>query len=400
MKRIAIGLMSGTSMDGIDAAVVEIHRRGRTRTIKALGFVTVPYPAGVRKRLLDVTKTPNSLSRLSEISALNFTIGEHFAAAALKAMRQSGLTPGQIDLIGSHGQTVGHFPQAGVPSTLQLGEPAVIAHRTGVTTVADFRPADIAVGGEGAPLTPYVHYLLFRHGRKSRAIHNLGGISNLTYIPAGGSLEDVIAFDTGPGNVVIDEVCRRTTGGKKALDRGGRMARRGRVREELLRDLLRHPFFSRRPPKSTGREEFGAAYVAALMRKAKGLGIAPLDLLATVTAFTARSIGEAYRRFVLRLGRIDEIYFAGGGRKNRTLMEMLAKELGFAKVSVVEEAGLDGDALEAQAFALLADEAVEGAAANLSRVTGAEREVVLGKIVPGRNYQGVKLKSSKFNVQR
>src|SRR3989338_4987891 len=256
MKRIAIGLMSGTSMDGIDAAVVEIHRRGRTRTIKALGFVTVPYPAGVRKRLLDVTKTPNSLSRLSEISALNFTIGEHFAAAALKAMRQSGLTPGQIDLIGSHGQTVGHFPQAGVPSTLQLGEPAVIAHRTGVTTVADFRPADIAVGGEGAPLTPYVHYLLFRHERKSRAIHNLGGISNLTYIPAGGSLEDVIAFDTG-------------------------------------------------------------------------LGIAPLDLLATVTAFTARSIGEAYRRFVLRLGRIDEIYFAGGGRKNRTLMEMLAKELGF-----------------------------------------------------------------------
>lgn len=392
MKRIAIGLMSGTSMDGIDAAVVEIRRHGWQREVKALAFVTVPYPKKLKEVLLRVTQDENALSRLSEISALNFVIGEHFAAAALKAMRRSGLSPERVDLIGSHGQTVSHRPRGKEPSTLQLGEPAVIAQRTGVTTVADFRPADVAAGGEGAPLTPYVHYLLFRDRSRSRAIHNLGGISNLTYIPAGGTLKEVVAFDTGPGNMVIDNLCRRVTRGEKGFDSGGRLARRGNVHERLLKELLRHPFFSRRPPKSTGREEFGAGFVASLVRSAKRMGIGPSDLLATATAFTAHSIGAAYRNFILPSGNLDEIYFAGGGRKNRTLMEMLREELPFAKVELVEKLGLNGDALEAQAFALLADEAVEGVAADLSRVTGAAQGLVLGKVVPGRNYLGVKLR--------
>lgn len=379
-------------MDGIDAAVVEIRRHRGKRRVKALAFVTVPYPNKLKKKLLQVTADGDVLSRLSEISALNFVIGEQFATAALKAVRQCGLSPGRIDLIGSHGQTVYHRPRGKEPSTLQLGEPAVIAQRTGITTVADFRPADVAARGEGAPLTPYVHYLLFRDRRRFRAIHNLGGISNLTYIRAGGTLKQVLAFDTGPGNMVIDELCRRVTGGEKGFDSGGRLARSGKVHERLLKTLLRHPFLARRPPKSAGREEFGAGFVASLMRSAKRMGVGRMDLLATATAFTARSIGDAYRRFVLPLGPIDEIFFAGGGRKNRTLMDMLKAELAFAKVAPIEELGVNGDALEAQAFAILADEAIEGVAVNLSGVTGARHEVVLGKVVPGRNYLGVKLR--------
>ncbi len=383
-------------MDGIDAAVVEIESVGAKRMLHPRAFVTVPYPQEMKQRILFLGGEKGARAGVAEISSLNFVLGELFAQAAIKAVRKAGVSLSQVDLIGSHGQTVYHFPKGREPSTLQLGEPAMIAERTGVTTVADFRPADIAAGGEGAPLTPYVHYLLFKERRKSRAIHNLGGISNLTYIPAGGGVTDVVAFDTGPGNMVIDGLCRRLTKGKKNSDRGGLMARQGKVQESLLGHLLRHPFLSKRPPKSTGREEFGAPFVAALLKMARKKNIRPLDLVATATAFTARSISQAYREFILpRSGNVDEIYFTGGGRKNRTLMAMLRSELSFAKVGVVEDLGFDGDALEAQAFALLAYETVEGVPGNLSRVTGARHEVVLGKIVPGRNYAGARLSSRR-----
>lgn len=393
--RIVIGLMSGTSMDGIDGAVVEIHRVGAKRTLKPKAFVTTIYPRRLRERLLLLGRDKSPTSYVAEISSLNFVLGELFARTAIQTVRKAGISLSEVDLIGSHGQTVYHCPRGGEPSTLQLGEPAMIAERTGVTTVADFRPADIAAGGGGAPLTAYVHYLLFRSQRRSRAVHNLGGISNLTYIPAGGALGDVVAFDTGPGNMVIDGLCRWLTNGRKSSDRGGSMARRGKIHKALLRRLLRHPFFSQHPPKSTGREEFGEPFISSLVKMAKKRGVRPLDLLATATAFTACSIGQAYRKFISpRLGKVDEIYFSGGGRKNHTLMEMLRRELSFAKVGVVEELGFDGDALEAQAFALLAFEAVEGVPGNLCRVTGARHEVILGKIVPGRNYLGTRLRRS------
>ena len=381
-------------MDGIDAAVVEIESVRGKRLLKPIAFVTSSYPRKLRERLFLLGRDKSTMTKVDEISSLNFALGELFAQAAILAVKKARIPLAKIDLIGSHGQTVYHSPRGRAPSTLQLGEPAVIAERTGVTTVADFRPADIAAGGEGAPLTPYAHYLLFKERKKSRAIHNLGGISNLTYIPMRGAIQDVVAFDTGPGNMVIDGLCRWLTKGKKSSDRGGLMARQGRVHWGLLSHLLRHPFLSKRPPKSTGREEFGEPFVASLLKMALKKSIRPLDLLATATAFTARSISQAYREFILpRSGKVDEIYFTGGGRKNRTLMAMLRSELSFAKVGVVEDLGFDGDALEAQAFALLAYEAVEGVPGNLSRVTGARHEVILGKIVPGRNYLGARLKA-------
>ena len=396
-KRIAVGLMSGTSMDGVDAAVVEIFGSGEKTRLKPKAFLTAPYPHKLRERLLALSQGRDSTStRVGELSSINFAVGEFFARAAIRAVRKAKLSMGKIDLIGSHGQTVYHHPRGGEPSTLQLGEPAIIAERTGVTTVADFRPADIAAGGEGAPLTPYVHYLLFRSKRRSRAIHNLGGISNLTYIPAGGALRDVVAFDTGPGNMVIDGLCRWMTKGKKNFDRGGSMARLGRIQYDLLEVFLRHPYFSQHPPKSAGRKEFGEAFISSLRKAARKRGVRPLDLLATATALTALSAEIAYWEFVLGQSyKIDEIYFTGGGRKNRALMGMLRWGITFAKVGVVEELGFDGDALEAQAFAVLANEAVEGVAGNLSDVTGARHGVVLGKIVPGRNYLHVRLGRKK-----
>ena len=375
-------------MDGIDASVLEVSGSGRRRRFRSLASITVPYPSKVKEALGHISKQ----STPATLASLHFTLGALFAQAAIRAVRKAGLSLEDVDLIGSHGQTVYHHSGHSEGVTLQLGEPAVIAEMTGVTTVADFRPADIAAGGEGAPLTPYVHYILFRSPTKARSIHNLGGISNLTYIPAGANPGDVIAFDTGPGNMVMDGLCRWLTQGKQSSDRGGSMARRGRVREDLLVDLLNHPFFFRQPPKSTGAEEFGASFLASLRQKFQRKRVPPLDLLATATALTARSIGRSYRDFILRRdSKLDEIYFAGGGRKNQTLMEMLRRELSFARVGVMEELGFDGDALEAQAFAILACDAVDGVANNLPRVTGAKHPVVLGKIVAGRNYRGVKL---------
>ena len=393
MKRIVVGLMSGTSMDGIDASVIEIVDSGKKKRIRPLSFITTPYPREIRESLLEICRGRSLKSGVAEVSSIHFRLGELFAQAAVRAVRKAGRSLKEIDLIGSHGQTIHHHPRGPGGSTLQLGEPAIIAERTGVTTVADFRPADVAAGGEGAPLVPYVHYLLFRNRRRSRAIHNLGGISNLTYIPAGGGLKDVVAFDTGPGNMVMDGLCRWMTKGKKGSDRGGSLARKGKVQEALLKDLLRHPFFSKPPPKSTGADEFGAQFVSSLCHRVMRRGIRPLDLLATATALTAFSIARSYQDFIIRrFGKPDEIYFTGGGRKNRTLMEMLKRQLKFIRVGVVEDLGFDGDALEAQAFALLAHEAAEGIAGNVSRVTGARHEVVLGKVTPGRNYLGIKLK--------
>jgi anhydro-N-acetylmuramic acid kinase len=379
-----IGLMSGTSTDGVDAALVRLRPRRAGYRVEGVVFRTYPFPAPLRRKLLAAAEgTPRPAA---DFSRLNFELGHVFAGATLRLLQAARTAPAAVDLIGSHGHTIFHGPwgqQRGTPSTWQIGEPAVIAARTGITTVADFRPADVAHGGQGAPLVPYVHWLLFRHARRGRAINNIGGISNITFLRAAAGVRDVIAFDAGPGTMIIDAVTTRVTGGHRRYDHAGRLAQAGQVDEMGVRELMRHPFLRRRPPKSTGREEFGAAMVDRLFAAARRRRLTAADLVATATAFTARALGDAYRRFVLPLGRVDEVYVCGGGGRNPVLLAMLANELPFARVAAVDHLGIDGDALEAVAFAVLGVEAVRGKCANLPRVTGAKTATVLGKVVPG-----------------
>jgi anhydro-N-acetylmuramic acid kinase len=379
-----IGLMSGTSTDGVDAALVHLQPRAARYAVRTVCFRTYPFPASVRRRLLAVAEGGPLPAAL--FSQLNFDVGRLLADAALRILREARTPATAVDLIGSHGHTVFHGPPGlvrGTASTWQIGEPAVIAARTGITTVADFRPADMAHGGQGAPLVPYVHWLLFRHARRGRVINNIGGIAHPTFLPAGGGVDDIVAFDAGPGNMVIDAVTARVTDGRLRFDRDGVLARAGHVDAALLEELMHHPFLRRRPPKSTGREEFGAALVDRIFAHARRRRLAAADLVATVTAYTVRALATAYRRFLLPRGRIDEVYFCGGGSRNPALMAMLRQELGFARVGVIDELGIDGDALEAVAFAVLAVEAMRGRAANVPAVTGARVAAILGKIVPG-----------------
>ncbi len=375
------GLMSGTSADGVSAAIVEIA----PRRIRTLAFRTFPYPPEIRKRVFALFQPETA--RLDEICRLNFLLGELFAGALIALARSSRIPLRSIDLVGSHGQTICHLPQAGrsgrrnAGSTLQIGEPSVIAERTGITTVADFRPRDIAAGGQGAPLVPYADFLLFRHPRRSRAIQNIGGIANVTWMPARPKIGDLIAFDTGPGNMMMDRVAQRITRGKRDYDDGGRLARRGRIDPPLLAELLAHPFLRRRPPKSTGREEFGVAFADEVFRRARKAGVAPLDILATLNAFTSASIRDAYRRFLPKWP--DEVILCGGGARNRLLVQRLKADLQPSRVVVMDELGLNADAKEAVSFALLARETIRGVPNNVPSATGARKSVVLGKIVPG-----------------
>jgi anhydro-N-acetylmuramic acid kinase len=325
--------------------------------------------------------------RLPDVCHLNAGLGEWFARAALAVARHAGLSSRDIALIGSHGQTFHHLPRpkrepglGRIRSTLQLGSPAVIAERTGIDTVADFRMRDMAAGGEGAPLAPYLHYLLFRDSRHTRAVVNIGGISNLTYLPANGSLLAVRAFDTGPGNMLIDGVVTQITRGRQTFDRDGRLAAKGTVQAQFLGKLLRHRYLQRAPPKSTGREEFGGGFVKKLLATAQRSGLSHADLVATLTAYTARTIANA-QRFLPR--RVDEVLICGGGAKNATLMRLLKEAWGNTPVRPVEVLGWDGRALEAVAFAVFAYQTVHGVPCNLPSVTGAKKEVVLGSMTRG-----------------
>jgi anhydro-N-acetylmuramic acid kinase len=379
--RIA-GLMSGTSADGVSVAIVE----AAPRRIRTLAFRTYPYPPRIRKRVFALFQPETA--RLDEICRLNFLLGELFARALIALARSSRIALSSIDLIGSHGQTICHLPPAkrsalrNAGSTLQIGEPSVIAERTGITTVADFRPRDIAAGGEGAPLVPYADFLLFRHPRRSRAIQNIGGIANVTWMPARPRIADVIAFDTGPGNMMMDRVTQLITRGRRNYDDGGRLASRGQVDPTLLAELLAHPFLRRRPPKSTGREEFGVAFADEIFRRARKAGVAPLDVLATLNALTSLSIRDAYRRFLPKWP--DEVILCGGGARNRLLVQRLKADLQPSKAIVMDDLGLSADAKEAVSFALLARETIRGAPNNVPSATGARRAVILGKIVPSR----------------
>jgi anhydro-N-acetylmuramic acid kinase len=375
--------MSGTSADGIDSVVAELSGRAGGLKARILAHSHQVFRAELRQRMLRAALH----GTVAELCELNFLLGEHLAQGALRVIRRAGLQPKEIAAIGSHGQTLHHLPRARTPSTLQLGEPAVIAERTGVTTVADFRVRDMAAGGQGAPLVPYADWALFSDARRPRIIQNIGGIANLTFLLPGGELAEVQAFDTGPGNMVIDAVVAALSSGRLAFDRNGTWASQGKVCEKLLEELMRHPFIARRPPRTTGREEFGEPFVQSLLNAARRNRLRAQDLLATVTAFTASSVAEAYRRFVFprlkgsQLGRL-QIILGGGGARNRTLCRMLREFTGAGEFLTHDDFGIPSEAKEALAFAILARETLHGRPGNVPSATGARRAVVLGKIVP------------------
>lgn len=382
--RLAAGLMAGTSLDGVDAALVRFSGSAEHPKARLLRFVTVPYPPALRERLLAVAGGQPVTS--GELSALNVRVGEAFARAALRVCREAGVPPVRLSVIGSHGQTVFHQGRstAGAPpSTLQIGEPAVIAEATSAPVVANFRSADIAAGGEGAPLVPMVDYLLFGHTRLGSVALNIGGIANVTVIPAGARPEQVFGFDTGPGNMVMDALVRAFTEGRERYDAGGRRAARGRMIEPLLARALQSPFFERRPPKSAGREEFGNDFVDRYFLSSRSAGH-PEDLLRTAAELTARSIAAALDRFVFPRvgagGRLRRLVISGGGAHNRLLVERLSMLLPALRVQPSDDYGWPVDAKEAMAFALLADRTLHGLPGNLPGVTGARRQLVLGTL--------------------
>lgn len=382
--QIFVGLMSGTSADGIDAVVVELADSNHGLKAGLRAHVHRGFEARFRQRILSACLH----GTVAELCELNFLLGEKFAAAALEAIKQARLKPSQITAIGSHGQTVHHLPNAAHPSTLQIGEPCVIAERTGITTVADFRVRDMAAGGQGAPLVPFADWVLFTDKVRPRIVQNIGGIGNLTFLPPRAVLSDVVAFDTGPGNMVIDATVAALSNGRLGYDPGGRWAAQGMVSEALLADCMAHPFLRRKPPKTTGREEFGEMFLKRLFATARRLRLTDADIVATVTDFTAASIASAYRRFVLPRLRPRQlpgiqIILGGGGVRNTTLVRMLQDRTGFGTVCGHEDFGIDSSAKEPLAFAILAHETLAGRAGNVPSATGAHRAVVLGKIVPG-----------------
>jgi anhydro-N-acetylmuramic acid kinase len=383
-KRV-VGLMAGTSFDGVTAAVLQITGCGLETRILLLEYATFPYDSEMKSTLLRAS-TPES-SSVDMLSELNFVIGELFAEAARKITEQAGLKPRDIDLVGSHGQTIYHCPLGerttwGAPSTLQIGEPCIIAERMGVTTVADFRPRDIAAGGIGAPLVPYVDFILFRSEENSRLLLNIGGIANVTVVPRSCSVDDVFAFDTGPGNMLIDAVVRGVTEGKEEFDRDGKMAAAGAAHEALIDEMLGHSYFLTEPPKSTGRELFGDEFLKPLLQRADSLGVSGNDLVATVTALTAYSVKDACERFVLPSVDVDELIISGGGARNETLVRVLKDCFEPVPVVLSDYYGIVSSAKEAVAFAILANETICGGAGNLPRATGARRRTVLGKVIP------------------
>ncbi|HEX4643661.1 MAG TPA: anhydro-N-acetylmuramic acid kinase [Candidatus Acidoferrales bacterium] len=377
---LALGIMSGTSADGIDVALVRMA--GRRASLE--NFAAFPFRREVQKAILRLGEGRPATTR--EISQLNFLLGETFADAALAACKKFRVAPAQIDVIGSHGQTVFHqgisapFLGSRIASTMQIGDPSVIAVRTGITTVGDFRPADMAAGGQGAPLVPFVDYLLYRHPRTGRAALNIGGIANVTVIPAGATLADVFAFDTGPGNMAVDALVRHFTRGREQFDRNAQIASRGRLLSGLLQGLLHDEYFSRRPPKSAGREQYGEAFVRGVLAHRDARQARAEDLIRTLTIFTALSILDAFHRFIQPKVRIAELVVSGGGAHNPLLMAQIASGLDGVRVREAEELGVAGDAKEAFAFAVLACETLRRQPANVPGATGARKPAVLGKV--------------------
>lgn len=381
-----LGLMSGTSLDGIDAAVCEFAPGSPgTLLFRLLHFREMPYPEEIRQRILPLMRPETS--RIDDLTEVSFLLGDLFAEAALAAIGEAGMSTGDIDLIASHGQTIYHLVEPGRRvATLQMAQPAVIAANTGITTIADLRVGDVAAGGQGAPLVSFFDVLFFRHPTRRRALQNIGGVGNVTFV-----LPDkpAYAFDTGPGNVLINYAARHYSGGAMDRDLDGRMARAGRVDERLLTELLDEPYYQAPPPKTTGRELFGDDYAALIIARAESKGLAPDDVIATLTALTARSIADAYARFG-PAGGVDDLVVHGGGANNPTLMEMLKQALPAGiNIQPHDAFGLPAKAKEGVAFALMGYEGLHGRPGTVPSCTGASRPAVLGAITPGANYRAL-----------
>ncbi len=369
-RRLVIGLLSGTSADGTDAALCEIAGAGESTDLHVLAFATVPFSRALRERIFGLGQADNA-----ELADVDVLLGDAFADAAIEACRIAGVKLEEVDLIGSHGQTAVHHPRSAgkLGATLQIGEAAVIAERTGKPVISDFRVRDVAAGGEGAPLVPLVDHILFRSPTERRALQNIGGIANVTLVTA--RLADLVAFDNAPGNMALDAVARAASDGKEAFDVDGRRAARGTIDRDLLAELHRHPYLALPPPKSTGRELFGKPFVAPLLAR---FDQRKDDLLATLTRFSAEAIARSYRE-VFPIPP-TEVYVSGGGALNLTLMQHLSELLDPIPVATTDALGIDPKAKEAIAFAVLANETLFGHAGNVPRVTGAAGPRVLGKI--------------------
>ncbi len=377
-----IGLMSGTSLDGVDAVLVEVMGNGSNTKLNQLGFITYPFPAGLKDRILvnSTTKKGN----VTDLCRLNFLIPLIYVDAINSLCKKCKVPLEKIDLIGSHGQTIHHLPNKSnyfgysFGSTLQIGDPSVIAKKTGVITVGDFRTGDVALGGEGAPLVPYFDYIMFHSNEKNRALLNIGGIANITVLNKKGNASSVLAFDTGPGNMMIDQLSWIFF--NKDYDKEGTIASSGKVDQRLFEALIKQDkFIEREVPKSTGREYYGKQFLTPIFKKVKG--VSPEDWLATVTNFTAYGVFRNYEKFVKSETEIEELFLSGGGAKNKYLIKCLKSYFGRnIKISNVKNLGISPDAKEAICFAVLANETISGNPSNLPRVTGAERSTILGKI--------------------
>ena len=423
-KKLVIGLMSGTSVDGIDAAIVEIVGHGLETEVDLIAFETVPFPSGVPQRILALCQPDTG--RVDDICEMNFYIGSLFAEAVKHILQKSEMSASDIDLIGSHGQTIHHLPKdpnipsilpsfhpsnplhpsnpphpsalpsfqslpipstlppfhpSTLPSTLQIGEPAVIAHETGIPTIADFRVADMAAGGQGAPLVSYPDYLLFHNSTETVGLLNIGGIANLTVLPANGAFDTVCAADTGPGNMCIDAVITEITEGTERYDAAGQRAAQGTPHQPIIDEWLNHPFFHLPPPKTTGREMFGRNYAMECLAACRKRTLSDNDCIATLTELTVQTITGYIAQFIAGQNPIDVLYVSGGGVHNQTLMQRLSEVLENTTVEPVNTSGISADAKEAIAFAILANETLHGNAGNLPSATGASVRKILGKFV-------------------
>jgi anhydro-N-acetylmuramic acid kinase len=379
---LVLGLMSGTSADGIDVALARINGAPPALKAKLLDHTCIKFPPSVRKEILRVAEQQPITAE--ELSELNFRLGEIFGDAAVAACGRFGVSPSRVALVGSHGQTVSHRGmrqrKGGGASTLQIGEIAVIAARTGIITVGDFRPADIAMGGQGAPLVPYADYLLYRDAKLGRVALNLGGIANITVLPRGCKPGQVTAFDTGPANMLIDALVAHFSRGEQRFDKDARSAQAGRSIPALLDELMRDPYLQIAPPKSTGRETYGREYVKKILALGRRYGAKPNDLIRAATIFTALSVVDALNRFVLRKTKIDQLIVSGGGAHNPLIVAQLAAALPGIQMVTSARMGIPEGAKEAFAFALLAHESFHRRAGNLPSATGARGPAILGKI--------------------
>jgi len=374
--------MSGTSLDGIDAALVKISNNGSDTEIELINFITIPYPNELRDKLLE-----NSLpggGTVEDICRLNFLIADYYVDAVSNLCDRSEIQVSELDLIGSHGQTIQHLPEAekffgkNIQSTLQLGEPSVIATKTGIVTVGNFRSADMAIGGQGAPLVPYFDFLLFASKTINRILLNIGGIANVTVLPKNISSFDILAFDTGPGNMVINALMKKFY--NREYDEDGEVASQGNISQELLEKLKQFYYFTKAVPKSTGREDFGKSFVDEILSVSEQLKLCSDDIITTATELTALTIADALRLTNLPLNKVDELIVSGGGAFNKFLMKSLTKFFRYSDVLASDKFGIPVDAKEAICFAVLANETIHGNPTNLPSVTGAKRETVLGSI--------------------